>query len=208
MKQHKNIVFAAVCSLAAIITGSILTGAAIAQAPPTAPAGSTLEQRVAQRKAERNIALSPADSSRLQSTCANAQSKLRTLQQPNTVAIQERLKTNAQIDAKLWVAIGKLKLAEKDTFSLEKQRTALAEKASSFQVTTQNYTQALDDAVTINCKADPTGFKASLETARLYKTQLKSQSADIRTYLVNDIKPALTTHASDLQAKPGTGGAQ
>ncbi len=199
----------AVAGIAAIILAVlgaiIISRPAGAQVPPAAAApGSTLDQRVAQRKAERNVVIGQKDQQRLISVCVSAQSKIRTLQGQTTPAVANRVKTNQQIDAKLWVMIGKLKIAEKDTFALEKQRAALAEKFSAFQQTGQNYTQTLDDIVAVNCRVDLVGFKALLDTARIYRTQLRDQSTDIRNYLNNEIKPSLSALAAELQGKPST----
>ncbi len=175
-------------------------------APPAAAPGSTHEQRLAQRKAERNVTLDQKSQQRLANTCANAQAKVRNTQQKTTQMLANRTATYQKVDAKLWVMIGKLKLAQKDTFSLEKQRAGLSERATAFQSTAQNYQQARDDLVVVNCKADPVGFMAFLDTARLYNVELRKQTTDIRTNIVNEIKPALTAHAADLQAKPVTEG--
>lgn len=208
-KIHKNAARLALVLLVIFTVILIWNAKTNAQAPPaTAAPGSTLDQRVAQRKAERNVVLVQKDQVRLTSTCVAAQTKIRALQQKTTSAVAEHVKTNQQIDAKLWVMIGKLKIAEKDTFQFEKQRVALAEKFGAFQQTGQNYNQALDDMAAINCRADLVGFKALLDTARIYRTQLRDQSTDIRNYINNDIKPALGNFAADLQVKPSTGEGQ
>lgn len=183
----------------------ILNRPAGAQVPPTPAApGSTLDQRVAQRKTERNVVIAQKDQQRLVNVCVSAQTKVRVLQQQTTPAVADHVKTNQQIDAKLWIMVGKLKIAQKDTFQLEKQRAALADKFSAFQQTGQNYNQTLDDIVAVNCRTDLVGFKALLDTARIYRTQLRDQSTDIRNYLNNEIKPTLGNFATDLQVKPST----
>ncbi|MGI9028048.1 MAG: hypothetical protein ACR2FM_04380 [Candidatus Saccharimonadales bacterium] len=171
-----------------------------AQVPPAvAPAGNSLEQRIAQRKAERNVVIIEMDKPRLIEGCSSAQTKVRSLQQKTTPIVLERAKSNQQVDAKLWVTIGKLKLAQKDTFTLEKQRVTLAEKVAFFAQTEQQYQQTLDDTIVINCKADLQGFKSLLDTARIYRTQLRDQSTDIRNYVINDIKPTITGFSTELQ---------
>lgn len=191
-------------ALAVVVASAAAVGAvtqrAQAQVPPAAPpAGSSFDQRVGQRKAERKIVFTETDQKRLISTCVNAQTKIRTLQQSTTPAVANRAKINQQIDAKLWIMIGKLKMAGKDTFPLEKQRAELAAKVEASQQTAANYTQSLDDLVVINCKADPEGFKALLDTARIYNTQLRDQSADARNYVNNEVKTSLSNYATDLQ---------
>ncbi len=194
---------------ASCFTIMVLAATANAQVPPAATApGGSIEQRIAQRKAERNVVISTQDKARLESSCSTAQTKLRSLQQTTTPVVLERAKSNLLIDAKLWVIIGKLKLAEKDTFALEKQRSTLAEKVRVFAETERLYQQTLDDAIVLNCKADLVGFKAMLDTARIYRTQVRDQSTDIRNYLVNEIKPSLNAFSSQLQGKQPSGGTQ
>lgn len=200
-----KIIPTAIIALLALVIYVAVQGRVQAQVPPAAAApGSTLEQRVAQRKAERNVALAEKDQTRLVSVCVNAQGKLRTMQQKTTPAINERAKLDQQIDAKLWIMIGKLKLSGKDTFAFEKQRATLAQKTAASQLTAKEYSQVLDDVVAVNCKADVVGFKALLDTARIYRTQLRDQLADSRTYINNEVKPALSAFATELQSKPST----
>jgi hypothetical protein len=193
--------------LLAICGISAFPVAVTAQAPPgPTPTDSSFDQRLAQRKAERNVALDEKTQRRLVTVCTNAQAKVRALQQKTTPALDNRTKVYQQMDAKLWIMIGKLKLAENDTFSLEKQRAALVQKSNEFQATAKSYQQALDDLLVVNCRADQAGFKALVDTARLYRAQLRQQAKSIHDYVVNDIKATLSGFAADLQAKPSTGG--
>jgi hypothetical protein len=191
--------------LAAIVLVLAGSGLAAADTPPSpAPAGSTLEQRTAQRKTERGTALSNNDQQRLVSTCRSAQTKIRTIQTAEVPMLDNRSQVYGSIDAKLWIVTGQLKLAKQDTFQLEKLRLALLAKSDNFQTAATNYKQALDDSLVINCQADPNGFKALLDTARIYNDQLRTQSADSHDYVVNTIKPALSDFVTKLQPKsPG-----
>ncbi len=174
---------------------------------PASPApGSTVVQRLEQRKKERAITLDEATQKRLGNQCLSAQSKIRISQQTLTQLFADRAKTHRQVDGKLWVSIGQLKLAEKDTFVLEQKRAKLAEKSAAVETTASNFQQTLDDIVVLNCKADAIGFKALLDTSRLYLSQVRDQSADTRNYILNDIKPALATHAKELQPNVPTKG--
>src|SRR3954466_15004433 len=113
---------------------ALLLGPAIAAAdtpPAAAPAGSTLEQRVAQRKAERRVALGETDLQRQISTCVNAQGKLRLIQTNDAAMFSNRLSAYYAIDAKLWIVIGQIRLAHKDTFQLEKQHETYVGKIYS-----------------------------------------------------------------------------
>ncbi len=193
--------------LAFILLGSIGMTSAVAP-PATPPADSTLAGRINQRKTEQGTVLSDNDQKRIAGTCSSAQSKLRQLQNDAIARFENHTTTYDTIDARLWVAIGRLKLAGQDTFTLEKQRQTLSDKTAAFAATATNYKQVLDDSLVITCQADPTGFKALLDTTRVYNDQLLTQATDIHDYVVNTIKPTLVDYVAKLQAHPAqdTGG--
>lgn len=192
--------------VAAIATLTLLGHVSADSTPAPAAAGSTLQQRVDQRKAERAITLNDADSKRLVSTCVNAQGKIRLIQSDAATMLETHSKVYQTVDARLWNVIGSLKFAKQDTFQLQKERQALSDKTDSFQTLGNNYKQTLDDLVVINCQGDPVGFKALLETARIYYAQLKTQTDDSRDYIINTLKPTLTGHTNDLQTKSSSEG--
>lgn len=210
-KGQLSVVFVTGGVLAAIFVGAALvlltqpqTGHSQAKPPAATAPGSTLEQRVTQRKAEKPITLDARDQQRVASMCTNAQAKLRTLKQKTTSAVDTRTGIYKSIDGKLWIAVGKLKLADKDTFELEKQRAALAADVAAYEAMAKEYQLVLDDAALVNCKADPAGFKSLLETARDYRKALRSQIEITRNNVVNNVKPVLTNHATELKGKAGT----
>ena len=191
--------------LAAVLLalGVGVNSASAATPPAPAPAGSTFEQRLIQRKAERAIVLSLQDTQRLVSACPNGQAAIRTLQITDVKALDNRAEVYDKIDAKLLIAIGQIKLAGKDTFHLEEQRQAYIKKLNDFEMLSASYKQAVDDILVINCKADPAGFKALLETGRIYNGQLKSQATDIRNYVVDTLKATIQDHADKLETNTG-----
>lgn len=187
--------------MVAAILGFSQTTQAVGTVPAPAAPGSSFDQRLVQRKQERAITLAPIDQTRLIGTCLGVQGKLRALEIGYVPSLANRIKVYQQIDAKILVTIGQLKLASKDTFALEKDRLALIDKISAFQVTSASFTQALDDTEVVNCQADIVGFKALLETDRLYYASIQSQAAGVHDLVVNTVKPELASHTSDLQPK-------
>lgn len=175
---------------------------ASAQVPPTAPAGSNIDQRIAQRKAERKIALDQNNTQRLQNTCVNTQTKIREVRDNVVKVSNKRSEVYRKVDAKLWVAIGSLKYVNKDTFKLEQERGELLKQVMSFESMVKEYRTVLDDMANMNCKADVVGFKALLETARIYNAEIRKQSVAIKIQVINKVKPVLATHANEL--KPNT----
>jgi len=173
-------------------------GIVVAQtAPKKPPAGGTFENRLAQRKSERKVQLDDKEQRRLSSRCTRTQQEVRALQQVTSRVADNRAAVYDQIDGKLWVTIGRLKLAEVDTFSLQRQRSTLEQKVEGFNTVMQYHRQTLDDIAVINCQADVVGFRALVDTARIYHKDLRARSADIRTYIIDQIKQNL----SNLQDK-------
>lgn len=171
---------------------------AVAVPPAAPPAGSSFDQRLAQRKAEQNLQLDEKSLKHIQQRCVNAQGDIRTLKGSTDTMVNNRNNTYKNIDAVLWVNIGQLKLANQSTFTLEQNRTELYQKMLTFQATAAQYQQTLDDLLVINCQADAVGFQSLLETSRAYYAQLITQKADIYNYIVNKVKPTLESFIEPL----------
>ncbi|MEO6761674.1 MAG: hypothetical protein ABI220_04875 [Candidatus Saccharimonadales bacterium] len=190
--------------LATFIAVSYLTTAVALGVPVTPPAGSTFDQRLDQRKKEQNEQLDAKTVKHLQSVCGTEQLSIRKLQPWTATVANKRTTTYQNVDGILLISIGQLKLASQKTFELEQDRAALVQKITTFQDTFANYQQVLGDILVINCQADPIGFQALLDTARVYYTQLISQSGDIATYVNNVLQPVMQNFVGILQPKSNT----
>lgn len=186
--MRKNLNFVIAITLVLVGTGSLVSAQTSPKKPPS---GGTFEQRLVQRKSERKVQLDDRDQRRLTQRCTRTQQKVRELQQVTSKVADTRAKVYDQIDGKLWVTIGRLKLAEVDTFSLQRQRSTLESKVEGFNTVMGYYQQTLDDIAVINCQADIVGFKALVDTSRIYHKDLRARSADIRTYIIDEIKQNL-----------------
>lgn len=175
-----------------------------ASAQSDTPAGSSIQQRVSQRKQERKIALDENNKKRLESVCVNSQTKIRILRDEYVKVSDKRSEVYRKVDARLWVLIGSLKYINKDTFKLEQQRSELLKQVKAYENSVSQFRQTLEDAAAINCKADAEGFKALVETAKLYNTQIRTQANGIRQYVTDQIKPTITAQANALKPKTST----
>lgn len=204
MSKKKLLRFYSSKIVSLVVASTILVSASVGivtAVPAEPPAGSSLEQRVQFRKNEFKPVLEKQDEQRLKGRCIAIQAMYRNFQQQLAPKISNYQKRYQSIDAKLYLAIGKLKLAERDTLELEKQRSTLASKVAALDATFTNYRQSLDDVVVVNCQADLVGFKALLETSRGYHEAVRAQTSDIRTFVVDTIKATLAGHISALQPK-------
>lgn len=194
MKKQKILIVAGFISV--LMLGMV--GTVMAKRPPSPPAGSNFAQRLARRKAEIKPKLDEKTVKRLEKQCTEAQGILNGSQQSLNQTINRRNSEYVRIEGKVWLAIGQLKLGNKDTFELEKLRTEYEKLTDEFKTLTAEYAQTIDDIVVINCPADVTGFKALLESARAYHEEIRNQSTKIRQHVVDKIKPAIKKHEAGV----------
>lgn len=204
--KSRAIIFVQIMAIvASIVLLSIgLSVDAQTKLPSKTPAGSSLEKRIAQRKAERKIKLDEPNTIRLQSTCVQAQTKIRQLRDNYVVISDKRSEVYRKVDAKLWFVVGSLRYIDKDTFKLEQQRIELLKQVKINEASLSEFRLTLDDMANMNCKADVVGFKSLLETSKLYNAQIRTQSDSIRTLVLDQIVPTLSSHAEDLKPKQST----
>ncbi len=78
-----------------------------------------------------------------------------------------------------------------DVTALQANITELKSRVESFKTSLTDYQQALSDLEALDCKTDPTAFKAALETARTKQAATLQVAAGIKTYLQDTVKPTL-----------------
>lgn len=175
---------------------------AITQPKDTKP-GSSLKQRIEQRKNERSIKLSQVERDRLVGVCSVSQTNIRKLRDGYVPVADKRSKAYNQVDAKLWVIIGGLKYIEYDTFSLEQQRSKFVDQVNRYEKLYKLFHETLDDAVNMNCKSDVAGFQAMVETSRIYNVQIRDQLNDITKFTNDQIRKNLSGIAENLRVRAG-----
>lgn len=202
MEKIINKSFLPVLLAASVISLVLLTSnaSAISQ-PKDTKSGSSLSQRIAQRKKERGIKLDQVEKERLVSVCNVSQTHIRDLRDSYVPVADKRSKAYNQIDAKLWVIIGGLKYIEFDTFGLERQRVQLLSKINHYEKLYDQFNEALDDAVNMNCKGDAVGFKSLIETARIYNVQIRDQINDITNFTNDEVRKTLSGITETLKVR-------
>lgn len=202
MEKIINKSFLPILLAASVISLVLLTSSVSAISPPKdTKSGSTLKQRINQRKNERGVKLSDEERIRLENGCQRSQTDIRDLRDSYVPIADKRSKAYNQIDSKLWVIIGGLKYMEFDTFNLERQRTELLKKINHYEKLYDQFNEALDDAVNMNCKADVVGFTALIETARIYNVQIRDQLNDITSYTNDEVRQTLAGITESLRVR-------
>lgn len=167
-----------------------------------------LQERIQQKKAAIKTSFSRAQQSRIKARCKAAQGKITTVSAKAKALKTTRISVYQKISEKLAELSSKLKEAGVDTTEMNGQITELNNQIATFQTQLNNTHQAAVDASSIDCVADPSGFKAALESLRADREALAKTSAGIKTYITDTIRPTLVSQKQyfDAKAKTNDGG--
>lgn len=168
---------------------------------------STLDQRLQQYIKERNIDTKAVETT-LKVRCGVAQAKLKELQARVSNAKTTRDKSYKEISSNLSDLQTKLNAQAFETTDLKSVNDTYNAKVTDFSNNLNAYKQAIDDAVAVDCVANPYGFRGALETARLYHDKLTPAITDIRSYVTNTVKSSLDQIKAKLAKGDTTGSSQ
>lgn len=163
---------------------------------------TTLEERVNTRKNARSLRLSAAQQARLRSRCQAAQGLLTAYEARVKTLERNRVNAYDKIHDHLTSLLERLN-GQVDTAELTAAIENLEAQVTAFQQHLNDYHQVITDLAAMDCTADPTGFRASLDTAKEQRSDLLSESAVIRTYIQDTLRPILQDIKAELQANRG-----
>lgn len=150
-----------------------------------------LQARIAERKAALQTRLDAARQARIQNRCEMAQGKLNSIRGRIKGLETSRTQVYENLVARLNKLSEHLKTKDVDTAALDGQITELVTLIETFNTDLATYKEAVGDLAVMDCAEDPTGFQASLETARAARSKVAEDAKAIRTLLSDSIKPAL-----------------
>lgn|GEM_PF-2988049 len=156
--------------------------------------------RVAERKQNATTRLTAAEQRRTQARCKAAQAKVEPLRLKIDTFEAEKGRQYDGLANRLASLSTRLSGAA-DISQLSAQITELQSRVSSFKVATENYKLTLLDLALMDCTADPTGFRVTLESARKARQDLVQELQSTATFLNQTLKP--NVQALQLKMKNG-----
>ncbi len=210
MKDHARLVIS-IIFLSPLIALSATTFQGMARAETASPDQqvqseqmlAAKEKRIEERKAKYQDRFTQAQLLRTKFRCEAAQQKVGSIKTRITAVEKTRTERYSKLVERLESAGQKLKTHGVDTTEYDSLINELKTKIATTQQTFTDYISALGDTSELECGDDAEGFRASLEEARTMQQSLRKQSADIRLYLRQTIKPALSVLLQNLQSKAG-----
>lgn len=178
------------------------------------PDNKELLQRLIDRKTRLKTVLTAAETAKLKLKCVPSQTgSLRSLSGRIQGIETSRREVHKNLVNRLEKLVEKLKVKNVDTAELEAEIVVLKAKIATFDANLSLYKQAITDLKSMGCVTDPVSFKASLETARTLRETLVMDSAAIKSYVKDTIKPTIKAirtalAATELKSTDTTGGNQ
>jgi hypothetical protein len=174
------LVFVVIAGSIARADTSTSAGSSDAQATDQAQS-TTLDDRTALRKSTYSVNLTIAAQKGLAAKCGAAQSGLKNVQTKDSAAAKARLDIYSELTTRLNNTIDNLKVQNTDNTALKTAAGKFDSAVTQYTDDVSKYKTTLDDAVSIDCRADPTGFEAALLDARALRVQLAKDADAIKT---------------------------
>ena len=157
--------------------------------------------RVETYKKELKETLSNAAKLRIAERCVASQGLVKVKSTNNTAITKERNEAYEKIIANLKAVAAAAQKKNVNVNTLNANVQVLETKVLAFQTANTTYQQALGDLTAVDCKTDPTAFKAALETVRKDQLAVFNAAKDIRTYLKDTVKPTLQAIKAQLKTQ-------
>jgi chromosome segregation ATPase len=165
----------------------------------TPPDDKALLERIQKRKTELKTRLAAAEKTKLLSKCQASQGKLSSIRGRIKGIETSRAQVYKNVTNHLKNLSEKLENKGVDTAELDAAITELETKIQAFTTDLATYKQAVADLADMDCKSDPEGFKASLETARTALKKVSEDAAAVKAHVKDVIKPLLKEIRAELK---------
>lgn len=169
--------------------GSVSTYSPIVS-PPDPQATTTIEQRIAQRKASLRVQQNAARAQSISNRCSLAQSAIGQLRTKDTRVRVQRNQIYTTLAGRLNNVVINLGNQGVNASDLHAKQKHFNDAINKYLATAMEYKTAVDDLVNMDCRSDTAGFEATLMVVRSLRTQLSQDAGAIKgqlTPLVNSL---------------------
>lgn len=205
-KYVATLILGAVISLASVFGVVRADSSATVLSDLTIPVSledtTTIAQRLTQRETVYKIQLSAAEKSTLIAKCSLAQSALTDVRTKDRKVATSRFQTYSDLSKKLAFLVDNLNAQGVDASQLLNSQNKFVGAINIYLKDAETYKTSMDDAINVNCKSDPAGFKASLTETRQLRavlgpdvSSIKNNLADLRKTLSDERQLLIKTPA-------------
>lgn len=163
---------------------------------------STLDQRLAARKAAYKSMLPAAANAAIATKCSLAQSAIADIKTKDAKAAAIRFDAYDSLSTRLSYLVDNLSSQGVDASKLLSAQNKFVGAINVYLIDASKYRAAIDDTVTVECVKDPAGFKASLLETRQLRSKLATDVAAVKATTA-DLRKALSSERQILIKNPG-----
>lgn len=179
--------------------GAVLANLVVPASPEDT---STIEQRLAARKASFKSMLPVAANASIVAKCSLAQSAIAEVKTKDVKAATIRFEAYDSLATQLSYLVDNLSSQGVDASGLLTAQNKFVTAINTYLVDASKYKAAIDDAVVVDCQKDPAGFKASLLETRQLRSKLATDVAAVKA-TTSDVRKALSAERQILIKNPG-----
>lgn len=160
---------------------------------------SSLPDRLAQRKSALKLQISSERSQKLVKNCVSAQTRLKNIGTKDKSSADKRQETYTDLATRLNTIVRRLEIQGTDVSELKSAQSKFNSSINQYLSDMQTYKTTMDDIVVMDCKTDPSGFEATLTTARQLRAKLANDVSQIKS-LKSELTDALSKAKSLFSA--------
>jgi chromosome segregation ATPase len=179
----------------ALESSSTASPTAVKTTETTAPASTEskteLNTRVKERQTRLKTKLNNTETNRIKGQCTSAQAKFNGI---NKKVTDDNLPYDGKITAyikRLETIQQKLQAGGKSNAELSAAIATLNQKYQAYKASYSQLNLSLSDLKSVDCKASPDGFKATLVDARTQANTVKAQRKELNSYIKDTVKKLL-----------------
>lgn len=160
------------------------------QTTDAATTAAELKKRIEERKTALKTKVDEVAKKRIMLKCKAAQTVVEAHGKSFATQSDSRSKSYQTVIANLQKLALRLKENGKDTTEVDASIKMAEQKLAALQTEFKNYQQIVTDLKALDCTTDPTGFQATLESARAKREVIRKAAEDLHTYLKSTVKSA------------------
>jgi chorismate synthase len=145
---------------------------------------STSQQKIIDRVTERKntlkLQLTTAQSQKIVKNCVAAQTILKNTVAKDKKMLDQRQEVYADLSTRVTTTLRKLQRQNTDITDLKNAQIQFDTAVNQYITDASNYKDSVGDTVSLDCVTDPTGFEATLVSARQLKTKLADDTSGVK----------------------------
>ncbi len=175
-------IFTRLVSVAVVLSVLLLGGTAFAAQNPVDSLGN-----LSAEASRQNVSLDDTAKNKVQNTCQIAQTNLKSMRQKELRVQRERSETYLDVQNEIDSLRLRIMRQGIETSGVAKALLAYREQSDQYDRLSKSYSEALNDTVSIDCRANPEAFIAGVTLIRQKRAALLETTNLLQSYVDNDV---------------------